>query len=185
MLILKTNWIKAILILFIILIFGFIDWITGYNFNFFVFYFLPVSLAAWVFGPIGAVSVSIFCTIVWFISDFYTGHYYISNWHAVWNTMIRLTSFISIGWTVSKQRSLFDKERDTSQALRKSLSEIKVLETILPICAECKKIRDSDGNWQQIEVYIGQRSNTQFSHGYCPDCARQVLEAAGLTKKEG
>ena len=46
--------------------------------------------------------------------------------------------------------------------------------------AECKKIRDRKGVWQHLEVYIGQHSNTHFSHGYCPECARKAMEEAGV-----
>ena len=66
----------------------------------------------------------------------------------------------------------------------RSLSEVKVLETFLPICAQCKKIRDQQGLWQHLEVYIGQHANTQFSHGYCPECARKAMSEAGLSDEK-
>ncbi|OGQ94537.1 MAG: hypothetical protein A2521_05035 [Deltaproteobacteria bacterium RIFOXYD12_FULL_57_12] len=62
----------------------------------------------------------------------------------------------------------------TNQELHKSLSEIKTLSGLLPICASCKKIRDDQGYWQQIEKYIHQRTSAQFSHGICPECARNL-----------
>lgn len=58
--------------------------------------------------------------------------------------------------------------------LQKALSEVKKLSGFLPICASCKKIRDDEGYWQQIESYIMDRSEAQFSHGICPDCARKL-----------
>lgn len=48
--------------------------------------------------------------------------------------------------------------------------QIKQLQGIIPICATCKKIRDDDGYWQQVEQYIGEHSGAKFSHGMCPDC---------------
>ena len=77
------------------------------------------------------------------------------------------------------------RERDTAEALRRALSEVKVLETFLPVCAQCKKIRNEGGVWQNMEVYIGQHSNTRFSHGYCPECARKAMEEAGLINDKG
>lgn len=50
------------------------------------------------------------------------------------------------------------------------LKEIKVLHGLLPICAHCKKIRDVRGDWQQMEVYIRDHSDANFSHGICPTC---------------
>ena len=54
--------------------------------------------------------------------------------------------------------------------LKNALDEIKTLSGLLPICASCKKIRDDKGYWNQIEVYIQQHSEAEFSHGICPDC---------------
>jgi len=48
--------------------------------------------------------------------------------------------------------------------------EIKTLRGILPICANCKKIRDDEGYWQQVEIYVRDHSEARFSHGMCPDC---------------
>ena len=61
-----------------------------------------------------------------------------------------------------------------NEDLRKALAEIKVLRGILPICANCKQIRDDKGYWQQLESYISQRTDAQFSHGICPQCAKKL-----------
>lgn len=58
--------------------------------------------------------------------------------------------------------------------LQDTLVQIKTLEGLIPICANCKKVRDDQGYWQQVEVYITQRSNASFSHGLCPNCAHQL-----------
>jgi len=56
------------------------------------------------------------------------------------------------------------------EQLQNSLSEIKNLKGILPICSYCKKIRDDEGNWKQLEVYIHNKTEAYFSHGVCPEC---------------
>lgn len=58
--------------------------------------------------------------------------------------------------------------------LELSLSEVKILRGILPICASCKKIRDDRGYWNQVEHYIKEHTEAQFSHSLCPDCARKL-----------
>lgn len=64
--------------------------------------------------------------------------------------------------------------------LQKALSEIKVLRGFLPICAKCKRIRDDDGYWQQIERYIQEHSEAVFSHSICPECIETLYpELAG------
>ena len=58
--------------------------------------------------------------------------------------------------------------------LTKALTEVKTLSGLLPICASCKKIRDDSGYWGQIEEYIFEHSNAQFSHGICPECMKKL-----------
>jgi len=60
------------------------------------------------------------------------------------------------------------------QELSRALEEVKTLSGLLPICANCKKIRDDHGYWNRIEAYIQARSEAQFTHGICPDCAQQI-----------
>jgi hypothetical protein len=170
----------AALSVIVVLVLGVVDWLTGYELNFFVFYFLPVSIGAWYLGFVGAISLAILSAGVWFGADVLTGHTYTSTVYAVWNTLARLVSFLAIGWSVSRIKLLLDREHEATESLRRSLSQIKVLETFLPICAQCKKIRNQQGVWQQLEVYIGQHSNTQFSHSYCPECAKKIMAEAGL-----
>jgi hypothetical protein len=64
--------------------------------------------------------------------------------------------------------------RTTVNRLEVTLSEVKTLSGLLPICAACKKIRDDQGYWRQIETYIRDHSGAEFSHGICPECARRL-----------
>jgi PAS domain S-box-containing protein len=66
-----------------------------------------------------------------------------------------------------------ERERLISE-LRDALSEIKTLSGMLPICASCKKIRNDDGYWEQLEVYIRDRSEAEFSHSICPECVKKL-----------
>jgi len=58
--------------------------------------------------------------------------------------------------------------------LQEALDKVNVLGGLLPICASCKKIRDDKGYWNQIEIYIRDHSEAEFSHGICPDCAKEL-----------
>lgn len=60
--------------------------------------------------------------------------------------------------------------------LEAAMAQIKQLRGILPICMYCKKIRDDKKYWQQVESYVEEHSDAQFSHGICPACAKKVLE---------
>ena len=54
--------------------------------------------------------------------------------------------------------------------LKSALSEVRTLKELLPICASCKKVRDDQGYWSQIDVYLRTRAAVEFTHGICPDC---------------
>lgn len=68
---------------------------------------------------------------------------------------------------------VFAVARDITE-LKKAQDEIKKLRGILPICAKCKKIRNSKGDWIQLESYIKHHSEADFSHGLCMDCAKEL-----------
>jgi PAS domain S-box-containing protein len=73
-------------------------------------------------------------------------------------------------------RIMVEAEREgLIRELKKALSEIKTLSGLLPICAYCKKIRNDEGYWEQIESYIKERSSVDFSHGICPKCMKQYF----------
>lgn len=64
------------------------------------------------------------------------------------------------------------KERTVE--LEDSLAKVKTLSGFIPICASCKKIRDDKGYWKEVEVYVRQHSNAEFSHGICPECSEKL-----------
>ncbi len=61
---------------------------------------------------------------------------------------------------------------------------MKYLEGILPVCASCKRIRDEKDNWHQIESYIREKSDAEFSHGICPECAKKLYPDFNPYKKK-
>jgi PAS domain S-box-containing protein len=72
-----------------------------------------------------------------------------------------------------RKRAEAERERLISE-LQDALAKIKTLRGLIPICASCKKVRDDRGYWQQVEVYIRDHSEAEFSHGLCPDCVRRL-----------
>jgi len=73
------------------------------------------------------------------------------------------------------QRKKAEEERERLIGdLQKALADVKTLSGLLPICASCKKIRDDNGYWNQLEEFIRQHSSAEFTHGLCPDCAQRL-----------
>jgi PleD family two-component response regulator len=58
--------------------------------------------------------------------------------------------------------------------LQEALDQVKTLSGLLPICANCKKVKDDQGYWQQVEMYVQEHSDARFSHGFCPNCFREL-----------
>ena len=73
------------------------------------------------------------------------------------------------------RRAQEQAERDLLiEELQTALGEVKTLSGLLPICANCKKIRDDSGYWTQVEKYIQENSQAEFSHSICPDCIKAL-----------
>jgi phosphoserine phosphatase RsbU/P len=83
-----------------------------------------------------------------------------------------LQARIQVGLRVSElQRSLADRVAD----LETALARVKQLQGLLPICSYCKKVRDDQNYWQQVDSYISKHSEVEFSHSICPSCYERVL----------
>jgi YesN/AraC family two-component response regulator len=65
-----------------------------------------------------------------------------------------------------------EEQRKLLEELQAAAAKIKTLSGLLPICAGCKKIRNDEGDWTQLEKYLASRANVSFSHGMCPECVR-------------
>jgi CheY-like chemotaxis protein len=85
--------------------------------------------------------------------------------------IVELRSCIEIA--LVKHQAAKERENLIAQ-LENALAEVKQLSGLLPICASCKRIRDSHGRWHQIEDYITSHSEADFSHSICPNCATQL-----------
>jgi HAMP domain-containing protein len=76
---------------------------------------------------------------------------------------------------IAERQRLEESQRQTVDALQKALGNVRVLTGLLPICAQCKKIRNDQGYWTQVEEFVTQHSDAQFSHGLCPECAARLF----------
>jgi hypothetical protein len=96
------------------------------------------------------------------------------TWQSLSNRALSILAVWSAATLVLQRRAL-EEARETAIAAReKALDEVKILRGFLPICASCKKIRDDHGYWTQIEAYIHDHSEAEFSHSVCPECAKKL-----------
>jgi hypothetical protein len=82
---------------------------------------------------------------------------------SVANATIRISVLLLLAYLIGR----------TARQTHALAQEVKILRGILPICSFCKKIRNEDEQWEQLEAYITRHSEALFSHGMCPECARE------------
>ena len=165
-----------------------IDYATGYEFGFFVFYFIPISLAAWHAGRGGGIAFAFAGAICWYLSDRLTGHQYSREWFVYWESFMRLVSFLTIALALSKIRASLARERRLNQELVDSLERVRQLEGLIPVCAWCRRVRDDSGYWKRFEAYLATRTGATFTHGICPSCAEKleaVPSSASPSSRQG
>ena len=113
-----------------------------------------------------------FLHLIFFLLGFLTicSIYYIEKWES------RVLSLANIALQKEiDERKRIEKEREKLiSELQMAMAEVKKLSGFLPICSSCKKIRDDEGYWNQIESYIRDHSEAEFSHGICPECVKKL-----------
>jgi hypothetical protein len=111
-------WVVRVASLLVLLLLGWLDYITGYEFGFFIFYFIPVAIASWYCGPREGYSVAIASAICWYLSDRFALHEYSNAYFVYWETFMRLLSFLTTATTLAKIRNMvLNEERLISELL--------------------------------------------------------------------
>ena len=86
----------------------------------------------------------------------------------------RVSGRLLVARDVTLQKALEDERERLIEELQQALGKVTQLEGMLPICANCRQVRDDGGLWGRIEDYLGSRSSVEFTHAICPDCARRL-----------
>jgi len=97
----------------------------------------------------------------------------------------KLAASVTVFQDITEQKLAEEEREHLIIQLRNSLAKVDLLKGLLPICASCKKIRDDKGYWNQMEVYIRDHSEAEFSHGICPECAEKALKELGGFSQTG
>lgn len=92
---------------------------------------------------------------------------------------------VHVARDISEQKSREEEREALVARLQDALAQAKILSGLLPICASCKSIRDDQGYWNQIESYIRERSDAEFTHGICPECAERLYPEWARKRKAG
>ena len=171
-------------------ILGVMDYWTGWETAFSVFYLLPVLFVTTYGGRWSGIVVALASAGMWLYADHLLGTLYSKPFLPYWNALMRFGFFIIVAYYSSSLKTLAEtldkmveertisltneiaERRRVEEQLRTALGEIKSLSGLLQICSSCKRIREDDGSWQQLEAYIVGHSEAQFTHGLCPECLK-------------
>lgn len=139
---------------------AFLDYQSGTELSFSIFYVFPVLATSWFVGHRSALAMAILSSTLWLVVDLASqvtySHYLIPGW----NALVRLVFFVAIGVVVPHLRL----------ELHHSHLALKHLTELLPMCAWCRNIRDVQGAWSSLEEYIETHTGSEVTHGICPKC---------------
>jgi DNA-binding response OmpR family regulator len=88
--------------------------------------------------------------------------------------LARVSSALLLKQEMDRRKNRELELRRSNEELQKALKEVKVLRGLIPICASFKKVRNDGGFWQQLEEYLGEHSEAEFSHGLCQPCIKKL-----------
>ena len=85
---------------------------------------------------------------------------------------------------LGRQASALLELRRVNRSLAVALDNVRTLEGLLPMCAQCKAVREDDGTWLRVDAYVIKHTSVNVSHGICPDCAARLYPGLDLSGKE-
>ncbi len=162
----------------LVAILGLTDFVTGYEISFSIFYLAPVAFVTWFAGKRAGLTVALLSAIVWMAADVVAGHSFSHILVPLWNTSVRFGFFIVTVLLLNKLHIIFYQQAALIKDLQEARDEAKKLSGLIPICAWCKRVRDDEGYWKQVEQYISEHSEAEFTHAICPECKQKWDEEA-------
>jgi hypothetical protein len=136
-----------------------LDLLTGPYIQVAILFVFPVALATWSQGRLAGSVLAVALPLVRLPFFYYVWHVP-STWALeAADTAVDVAVLVALAWVIDY--------------IARQRRELHVLEGMLPICGFCKRIRDESGGWRQLERYIAERSEAQFSHTFCPDCGKK------------
>jgi hypothetical protein len=175
-----------------LLVVSYVDYVTGYESLFFVFYFIPVALCAWFLCWRTTFALACLSGVSLFIVDKLDGHPYSREAFRYWNSFMCFAAFALIGLVVYRLRLALHKEQHARQELAAALADlnhsterIRHLQTNLQVvCAWTKRIR-VDGQWIPLDQFLAKELHLSISHGISPEALEEIKKSMDDDKSRG
>lgn len=153
-----------------------LDFSVGLKVRFGPAYAIPVLLYTWYLGPAPGVLSALVSTVLWHGMQVVVLQDQSITFYRNWDLLSGLLAFLGVALTTSWSRGLYARETELNLELKRALEQVETLEGMLPICAWCRRVRDEEGLWEQIETYVSKHSDTTWTHGICPECMGQLAD---------
>jgi len=168
-----------------LLVLSYIVYLTGHDFLFFVFFFIPVALCGWYLGRLSVVCMAILSGVSWCILDILSLHEYPSELVRYANSLICFLAFAIIGLLMQRLRSSLNEQVVVRQELEKTLEELKrstqdarkLQSQLQVVCAWTKRI-NIEGRWVALDEFLTNTLNTKITYGVSPEAMQAVLDNA-------
>jgi len=142
--------------------------------EFSAFYLAPVIWLAWARGSREGLVLALLSGLGWYIHDIISGRPHGSEFFRLWTALNHQLSYLLAAWVVGALRCEVLLQQSLNRRLNESMAEVRELKGLLPVCAWCHNIRDDQGEWHPMEVFIQQRTGASATHGICPSCLEKA-----------
>jgi hypothetical protein len=160
---------------------GWLDYITGYEMSFFVFYSVPVGLAAWYVGRWPAIGVALGATVSWLLADYFGGAKYSAPFFYYWNSTIHFLAFIINAVTIAKIKNDLDRQQTLAAELESARESLRTITALLPVCPACGRPRDRAEGAAEDEAAALARACPELAGALCADCATNGAKTVPAT----
>lgn len=165
---------KRLVILLLSLMFmgavAFIDYNIGYGVALSIFYLIPICACCWYLGRKPALVLSVLGIILLYTSDYLAGHPYAHPAIPIWNCSVRFVFFVVITMLLGQLKKTIEDRERAYQELQKAFEDVKAIHGIIPVCHACRKIRNDKGYWDNLETFVRNQSDAEFTSSICPEC---------------
>ncbi len=165
-----------------LLVLSYIVYLAGYNFLFFIFFFIPAAMCGWYLGRVSVLCMAVLSGVSWCVVDILSNHYYPSDLLRYANTVICFLAFAIIGLLMQRLRHSLTEQVRVSQELGKTLEELKrstedarkLQSQLQVVCAWTKRI-NIEGRWVALDEFLTHQLNTKITYGVSPEAMQEVL----------
>ena len=162
---------------------GWLDFITGYELSFFVFYSVPVGVAAWYVGRWPAIGVALGATVAWLLADYFGGQKYSARFYYYWNGTIHFLAFIINAVTIAKIKSDLDQRHALAAELESARETVRALTALLPACPGCGRPRDRAGDNGESEIAALAREHPELAGVLCDECRANGVKIGAAAER--